>query len=140
MAQQIRDIMTKNLHSVPESTLLVDVARMMRDQGVGDVLVLKDDGSLCGIITDRDIVVRVVAGARAPDRTKAGDICTGDLVELEPDASIDDAVALMREHAVRRVPVVADGKPIGIVSIGDLARVKDPRSALAQISSAAANN
>jgi CBS domain-containing protein len=140
MTQQVQDIMTKQIHTVRSETLLIDVARLMRDQRIGDVLVVHGDGSLCGIITDRDIVVRADAAARPLDATPVGDICTDDIVKLAPSSSIDEAVQLMREHAIRRVPVVRDGRAIGIVTIGDLARHKDPGSALAQISSAAPNN
>ena len=139
MAQQIQDIMTKQLHTVRVDTTMLDVARLMRDRQIGDVLVLQRDGTLHGIVTDRDIVVRAVA-AGLPDRTPVSEVCTSNIVGLDPTASIDEAVTMMREHAIRRVPVVRDGKPIGIVSIGDLARLKDPSSALAEISAAAPNN
>ena len=140
MADQIQDIMTKQVHAVKSTTTLSEVARMMRDQGIGDVLVTKPDGTLCGIVTDRDIVVRADAEAKPLDRTQVGDICTGQVVKLAPEASIDEAVEAMRKHAIRRVPVVRNGNPVGIVTIGDLARHKDPNSALAQISSASPNN
>ncbi|HEU4728544.1 MAG TPA: CBS domain-containing protein [Kofleriaceae bacterium] len=140
MAQQIQDIMTKQIHTVGKDASLLDVARMMRDQRIGDVLVTNRDGTLCGIVTDRDIVVRADASAKPLDRTPVGDICTGALVKLTPTSSIDEAVSIMRDHAIRRVPVVRDGHAIGIVTIGDLARHKDPNSALAQISAAAPNN
>jgi CBS domain-containing protein len=113
---------------------------MMRDQRIGDVLVTDREGTLCGIVTDRDIVVRADASAKPLDKTQVREICTDQLVKLEPTSSIDEAVNVMREHAIRRVPVVSAGHPIGIVTIGDLARHKDPNSALAQISSAPPNN
>lgn len=137
---QLQEIMTKQVHVVSGETSLLDVARMMRDKKIGDVLVTKSDGKLCGIVTDRDIVVRADAAGRPLDSTKVGDICTGELVAASPTMTVDEAVKIMREHAVRRIPVVSNGKPIGIVSIGDLARHKDPNSALADISSAAPNN
>lgn len=140
MAQQIQDIMTKQIHTVRSDASLLDVARMMRDQRIGDVLVTEGDGTLCGIVTDRDIVVRADASARPLDQTQVREICTEQLVNLSPECSIDEAVQVMREHAIRRVPVVRDGHAVGIVTIGDLARCKDPNSALAQISSAAPNN
>jgi CBS domain-containing protein len=140
MAQQIQDIMTKQIHTVPGDASLLDVARMMRDQRIGDVLVTDREGTLCGIVTDRDIVVRADASAKPLDQTQVREICTDQLVKLEPTSSIDEAVNVMREHAIRRVPVVSAGHPVGIVTIGDLARHKDPNSALAQISSAPPNN
>lgn len=140
MATRIQDIMTKQVHTVRTDATLLDVARLMRDRRIGDVIVTNRDGSLCGIVTDRDIVVRADAAGKPLDKTKVGEICSNQLVKLAPESTIDDAVKLMRDHAIRRVPVVQNGKPLGIVSIGDLARHQDPRSALAQISSAAANN
>lgn len=140
MAQQIHDIMTRQVHTVPIDATLLQVARLMRDKRIGDVLVTNHDGTLRGIVTDRDIVVRADAAAKPLDQTQVGEICTDELVKLTPDSSIDEAVRVMREHAIRRVPVVQDGRAVGIVSIGDLARHRDPDSALAQISSAAPNN
>lgn len=140
MAHQIQDIMTKQVHTVRTDANLIEVARIMRDRRIGDVLVTDEDGALCGIVTDRDLVVRAVAAGRPLETTQVGEICTEDLVQVDANASIEEIVAIMREHAIRRVPVVHGDRPIGIVSIGDLARVKDPGSALAEISSAAPNN
>jgi len=138
MPQQIQEIMTKQIHEVGTGATIREAARLMRDQQIGDVLITNPDGTLFGILTDRDIVVRADAEARSLDTTTVDQIASHDsLVKLEPTASVEEAVKLMREHAVRRVPVVRDGKPVGIVSIGDLAQEKDPRSALAAISSAA---
>jgi CBS domain-containing protein len=140
MANQIQDIMTKQIHTVRSDASLLDVARMMRDKKIGNVLVTNGDGTLRGIVTDRDIVVRADAVARPLDKTQVGEICSDKLVKLAPTSTVDDAVKVMREHAIRRVPVVRDGQPVGIVTIGDLARHQDPKSALAQISSAAPNS
>ena len=140
MTQQIQEIMTKQVHAVRSDTPLLEVARMMRDLRIGDVLVTNRDGTLRGIVTDRDIVVRAIATALPVDRTQVGEIISDNLVNVSPTASIEETVALMRDHAIRRVPVVRDGKAIGIVSIGDLARQQDPTSALAEISSATPNN
>jgi CBS domain-containing protein len=140
MTQRIQDIMTKQVHTVRSDAMLLEVARVMRDKRIGDVLVTNSDGTLRGIVTDRDIVVRADAAAKPLDQTQVSEICTEQLVKLTPDSSIDEAVKVMREHAIRRVPVVRDGQPVGVVTIGDLARYKDPDSALAQISSAAPNN
>jgi CBS domain-containing protein len=140
MAQQIQDIMTKQLHMVSSEATLLEVARMMRDQRIGDVIVTTRDGTLRGIVTDRDIVVRAVATGKPVDKMQVGDICSDQLVTVTPTSTVDEAAQLMRQHAIRRVPVVRDGHAVGIVSIGDLARYKDPDSALAQISSAAPNN
>lgn len=140
MAQQVQEIMARKIHAVSTETSLLEVARMMRDKKIGDVLVNNPDGTLRGIVTDRDIVVRADATARPLDTTRAGEICSSQLVKILPTASLDDAVKMMRDNAVRRVPVVSNGKAIGIVSIGDLVRDSDPDSALAQISSAPPND
>jgi signal-transduction protein with cAMP-binding, CBS, and nucleotidyltransferase domain len=109
---------------------------MMKDQKIGAVLVTQADGSLLGLVTDRDLVVRGMAADRDVDKTLVAEICSTPPVKLDLSATVDDAVRLMRERAVRRIPVVADGKPLGMISIGDLARAKDPSSLLAQISAA----
>jgi len=140
MVEQLQDIMTTDIHMVRSDATLLDVARIMRDERVGNVLVANRDGTLRGIITDRDIVVRAGAVGKVLDRTQAGEICSNLLVKLPPSSTIDDAVKAMREYAIRRIPIVCDGQPIGIVSIGDLARHQDPRCALAQISSAPPND
>jgi signal-transduction protein with cAMP-binding, CBS, and nucleotidyltransferase domain len=137
--QQIQDVMTKKIHAVRKDSTLSDVARMMHDQNIGNVIVTNPDGSFCGVVTDRDLVVRGIAAHRDPEKTPVSEVCTESVVKLPPTATLDEAVRLMRDRAVRRIPVVTDGKAIGIVSIGDLARAKDPDSALAQISSAAPN-
>jgi CBS domain-containing protein len=136
MAQSIREVMTPDPVTLPATATLEEAARCMKDEDIGDVLVV-DNGVLRGIVTDRDIVIRGLAEGRASARL--GDICSSELVALLPDDSVDDAVRLMREHAVRRLPVVEDGKPVGMVSIGDLAVERDRESALADISAAPAN-
>lgn len=140
MTQQIQDVMTKDIHTVRRDTMLREAVKLMRDRQIGDVLVTDQDGSLCGIVTDRDIVVRADAEGCDLDATPVDDICTHELTQVSPDAPVDDAIKLMRDHAIRRLPVVQGGKPVGIVSIGDLAQNRDPRSALADISAAPPNN
>lgn len=139
MAQQVRDIMTQNLRTCPAGTTLDEAARVMRDDDVGDVLVLRASGSVCGIVTDRDITIRAVAEGRDPAGTTVDDICSHEIVTIEPDADAEEAARVMRERAIRRLPVTDEGKPVGIVSIGDLAIERDPRSALADISAASGN-
>jgi signal-transduction protein with cAMP-binding, CBS, and nucleotidyltransferase domain len=139
MTQQIKDVMTKQIHSVRREATLRAVARVMKEHKIGAVLVTQADGSLLGLVTDRDLVVRGMASDRDIDKTAVTEICSTPPVKLDLTATVDDAVRLMRERSVRRIPVVADGKPVGIVSIGDLARAKDPSSLLAQISAAPPN-
>ena len=140
MAERIRDVMTTNPQALPESTLVREAAETMRANDIGDVVVVDNDGVISGILTDRDIVVRVVAAGRDPRATRIGDIASRELTAASPDDPIGRAVQLMRERAIRRLPVVDRGKPVGIVSIGDLALDRDPDSALADISAAPPNS
>lgn len=139
MAQALREIMTQDLRTCPADTSLEDAAKAMRDADVGDVVVLDDAGEVCGVVTDRDITVRAVAEGRDPSTVKVDDICSHDLVTVEPATDAADAARLMREHAVRRLPVTEGGKPVGMVSLGDLAIEVDSESALADVSAARGN-
>jgi len=136
MAATIQEVMTTDLVTCPTTTTIADAARLMRDRDIGDVLVTRDGGQLAGIVTDRDLVVRCVADGAAGDAT-IEQACSSDLTTMSPDSSIDDAVRVMRERSLRRVPVVRDGRPVGIVTLGDLAIERDPNSALGDISAAA---
>jgi len=131
--------MTTDLVSCSSSAPLRDAAEYMRDRDIGDVLVV-DDGSIRGIVTDRDIVVRCVAEGGDPREAKVGDVCTANLTTVPADATIQDAARIMRDQALRRLPVVDRGKPVGIVSLGDLAVDADPSSALGGISAASPND
>ncbi len=110
----------------------------MRNSNIGDVVVV-DGQQICGILTDRDIVVRAVAQGLDPVSTPLKDICSRELTTLSPQDSLDHAVRLMREKAIRRLPVVENKRPVGIVSIGDLALERDRNSALGNISAAPPN-
>jgi ATP-dependent Lon protease len=138
--QKIKDVMTKQVFSVSEDATIREIARLMRDEKIGDVLVTDAEGKLRGIITDRDVVVRAVAEGNDLDQLRAKDICTDHIVTLAPSAGIDEAVHLMTEKAIRRLPIVENDIPVGIVTIGDLAAQRDPKSALGEISRAAPNN
>lgn len=138
MTQLVRDLMTPHPVALPATSSLVEAALAMRDSNVGAVLVI-DDGQVCGIVTDRDIVVRAIANGNYPATVKLGEICSRDLTELSPSDKVEDALSLMREKAIRRLPVVEHGRPVGILSIGDLALEKDPDSVLGDISAAPPN-
>jgi CBS domain-containing protein len=139
MARTVNEVMTHDPRTVSVDDPLTDVARVMRDDDIGDVLV-EDAGRLVGILTDRDIVVRAVADGRNPAEVKAGEIDTEAVQTVTPDQPLDEAIRIMRENDVRRVPVIQDGRPVGILSLGDLAVERDSGSALADISAAAPNN
>src|SRR6266571_228007 len=138
MAQSIRDVMTAHPIALPATSSVVEAARAMRDSNIGDVIVV-ENGRVCGIVTDRDITVRGVAEGRDVSRLKLADICSRVLTTVSPTDSVDDAIRLMREKAIRRLPVVEGGKPVGMVSLGDLTMTQDPHSALGNISAAPAN-
>ncbi len=139
MAQSIRDVMTENPECVSGDTTVADAAKLMRDKDFGGVLCMDGD-EVKGFLTDRDIAVRVVAEGKDPASTTVADAATTDLHTLSPDDSVEEAIELVRKHNVRRVPVVEGAKPVGIVSIGDLALERDEDSALADISGEPANN
>ena len=133
----VGDIMTPAPVGVDYSQTLAETARVMRDAQVGAVLVV-NDGALAGVVTDRDLVIRGLAEDIGPD-APVGPLCSGDLVGVAAEASLEQAQQLMREHAVRRLPVIADGQVVGIVSIGDLAISAEADSPLAAVSRAEAN-
>jgi CBS domain-containing protein len=137
MSKTVSEIMTGHPATLPTTATMVDAARIMRDKNIGDVIVL-DDGSVCGIVTDRDIVVRGLA-QNGDAKATLGDICSKDLATLAPDDKIGEAIKLMEQKAVRRLPVIDGGKPVGIVTLGDLAGDRDPKSALGQVSAAPPN-
>ncbi len=134
----ISDVMTAPVRTVAPDTPLREVAQIMRDSDLGDVLVAEGD-HLLGIVTDRDIVVRCVADGADPAEHTAGDACSSEVATVPPQSGIRDAVHTMREGAVRRLPVVDGDRVVGVVTMGDLARVVDGDSALAHVSSAEPN-
>jgi CBS domain-containing protein len=138
-AQTVQDVMTTNVVYLPSETTLAEAARTMREQDIGDVVVA-DDQTLTGLVTDRDIVVRAVAERRDPSTTTIGEIVSRDLVTVRPEDTVHSAALLMRDRAIRRVLVCDDRGLVGIVSIGDLAEKIDPDSVLGGISQAAPNN
>lgn len=138
MASTVREIMTVAPTTVDASATARDAAHAMRDADVGALLVV-EGGDLYGVVTDRDIVVRVVAEGLDPAATAVSQACSANPTSIESDASIDDAVSAMREHALRRLPVTEGGQPVGIVALGDLAVERDTDSALADISASDPN-
>jgi CBS domain-containing protein len=135
MARTVEEIMTRDPRTVKADDPVIEAARIMRDGDIGDVIVV-DNGDVEGIVTDRDIVVRDVAEGRDPQSTPVREVCTTGVEALEPGATVDDALRKMREADIRRIPVVEGGRPVGIVSLGDLAVEREPDSTLADISAA----
>jgi len=124
MAQSVRDAMTQDPRSIGQSASVVEAAQLMREGDIGS-LPITDDEQLVGMITDRDITTRVVAEAADPKMTSVGDVYSRDLISVEPDEELEAALRLMARHQVRRLPVVENGRLVGIVAQADIARSED---------------
>jgi CBS domain-containing protein len=120
MTQSVRDAMTENPRSIGASASVVEAARLMREGDIGS-LPITDDEELVGMITDRDITTRVVAEASDLATTSVGDVSSQDLISVEPEKDLEEAVQLMARHQVRRLPVVENGRLVGIVAQADVA-------------------
>ena len=140
MPETINDVMTANPWTVTDRATIEEAARVMRDADIGDVIVLDPDGEIQGIVTDRDVVVRAVAKGVDTNSEPVGSILEGDIVTIASEDTIEAALDLMRDHKVRRLPVVDDRRLVGIVTLGDLAVDLQPSSTLADISQAPPNN
>jgi CBS domain-containing protein len=139
MAKKVRDLMNSQPIKIPSSSPITEAAKRMRAANVGTVIV-EEDGHSCGIVTDRDIAVRAVADGRNLDATPVSAICSKVLITVSPDDDLDRAIEMMRDRAIRRLLVVdARNDTIGILSLGDLAKERDARSVLGQISAAPPN-
>ena len=137
--KKIRDVMTTDPAVVDVSEPVIEAARLMQERSIGDVLVVRGD-ELVGVLTDRDIVVRCIARGMDPSSQTVEGCCSSSLATVGPDSDTDEVVQLMVDRAIRRVPVVESGRPVGVVSIGDLAEHLDSQSALGAISAAPPNN
>jgi CBS domain-containing protein len=137
MDKQVRDIMTPDPVGVYYDQTITETARLMRDAGVGAVLVVTGE-SLSGVVTDRDLVVRALAEGAGPD-TPVGPLCSLKLVGVDASADVPEAERLIREHAIRRLPVIDNGQIVGMVSIGDIAASADGDTPLAAVSKAQPN-
>ena len=118
---KLRDIMTKQVVRIhPEETVTV-AARMLEHNNIGAMPVCGNDGRLCGMITDRDIVIRCLASGRKPDTTRVREVMTTKVYVARPDMDVSLAACLMGREQIRRLPVMENGKLCGMVSLGDLA-------------------
>jgi CBS domain-containing protein len=138
VASTVADVMTRNPATIDRKDSVVDAARLMAQNDVGDVIVL-DNGTVCGILTDRDIAIRLVAQDKSGSTPVADVVSDASIETVEPGTVLDDAIELMRNNAIRRLPVVQDGRAVGIVSLGDMAIERDSDSALADVSAAKGN-
>lgn len=117
---KIREIMSTEVKKATPDNTLIDIAAMMRDENIGALPVV-EDGELKGIVTDRDIVVRAIAEGKEPSTTTVQEVLSEELESVEPDDDVEEAADLMAAHQIRGLPVVEDGKLIGMVSLGDIA-------------------
>ena len=124
---QIKEVMTGDLQTCEPSTTVLEAARMMARSDAGPIPVV-EDGRPIGLVTDRDIVVRVVAEGRDPQMTTAGEIASKELVTVEPEQSLEEALELMARCQIRRLPVVEGDRLVGIVAQADVARSADSRA------------
>jgi CBS domain-containing protein len=120
MVSSVREAMTEDPRSIGPSASVVEAARLMRDEHIGS-LPITDGNTLIGMITDRDITTRVVADAADLATTSVEDVYSQDLVSVEPDKDLEEALGLMARHQLRRLPVVEDGRLVGIVAQADIA-------------------
>jgi CBS domain-containing protein len=125
MGQSIRDVMTSNPCTIDAEKSVAYAAKMMRDEDVGLAPIVEGD-KLIGMLTDRDIAIRVVAEGRDPDQVKVRDVASQQVVTIDPQQDLDEALRIMAKHQVRRLPVVEeDGQLVGVVAQADVARVGD---------------
>jgi len=117
-----RDIMTPSPVCAGENENLIDVAKKLRDEGVGALPICGEDNRLKGMVTDRDIVVECLAKGLDPASTTAGQLGDGKPVTIGADDSVEEALATMSEHQVRRLPVIDGHDLVGMVSLADVAR------------------
>ena len=137
--REVREVMSTSPEAVDIGTSLREAAEKMRVADIGNVIVT-EKGQVRGIVTDRDIAVRAVAEGRDPDSTTVGDVMTAAPVTISPSSSVREAIDLMHQHDIRRLPVVEGGRPVGVVALGDVSMSPRAQPLLADISTAPPNN
>jgi CBS domain-containing protein len=125
MGQHIREVMTSNPSTIEADGFVVEVAKIMKAEDAG-VVPVTENGRLIGMVTDRDIAIRVVAEGKDPQSTSIREVASTDLVTIDPEQDLDEALHLMAQHKVRRLPVVEeDGRLVGVIAQADVAREGD---------------
>ncbi len=137
---KLSSIMTGGIETIPPQATLAEAAKKMASQDIGSLPVCAERQRVVGIITDRDITVRAVAEGRNPSEVQLGDICTPDPTTVSPSEPVKEALERMRQQAIRRLIVADAGKPLGIVSLGDLSDHGEADDTLRDISEAPANS
>lgn len=124
-----RDIMTGGAHCVGAEETVLDAARKMTELGVGALPICGADERLKGVLTDRDIVVKVLGESKDPAAVRAGELAQGEAVTIGADDSADEIVSTMAHHKVRRLPVIDGHRLVGMVALADAARaLPDPKA------------
>jgi CBS domain-containing protein len=127
MGKKIREVMTPAPETIQADRPASEAAKKMKEADAGMIPVM-DNGNLLGTVTDRDIALRVVAEGKDPQSTTVGEIASRDIVTVQPDEDLEDALQKMAKHQVRRLPVVEDGRLIGVVAQADVAREGDEQA------------
>jgi CBS domain-containing protein len=127
MAKTARDVMSSDAQCIGENDTVLDAAKRLSELDVGSMPICGEDDRLKGMLTDRDIVIKVLAQGKDPASTTAGDLAQGKPVTIGADDSVDEALDVMKEHRVRRLPVIDGHDLVGIVSQADIAREIDEK-------------
>jgi CBS domain-containing protein len=129
MGTKINEVMTQRPRAVTPQTSIRDAARLMQEEDVGALPVVDDGTRLVGIVTDRDVAIRVVAGGLDPEGTKVGEVASAEVVALGPDDDLDEALKLMAHAQVRRVPIVVrENELVGMLAQADVARASKEKT------------
>jgi CBS domain-containing protein len=126
MGKRVRDVMTPGPETIQADRPAAEAAKLMKEADAGMIPVV-NNGNLLGTVTDRDIVVRLVAEGRDPQSTPVYEIASTEVVTIEPDRDLDEALELMAKHKVRRLPVVENGRLVGVLAQADVAREGDEK-------------
>lgn len=129
----VRHVMTEAPKTLSPERTVADAAGLMKQYDVGVIPLANENGALVGLVTDRDLVLRVLANQRDPREVTLGEIATSAAVTVTPDANVSEARDLMSEHKIRRLPVVKEGKLVGIVSLGDIAVADASKRAVGEV-------
>jgi CBS domain-containing protein len=126
---KINEVMTERPRAVTPQTSVREAARLMEEEDVGSLPVVDEETRLLGIVTDRDVALRVVGGGLDPDATRVGEVASADVVTLTPEHDLDEALGLMARAQVRRVPIVVrENELVGMIAQADVARIGKEKS------------
>ena len=129
----VRHVMTEAPKTLSPERTVADAAGLMEQYDIGVIPLANENGAVLGLVTDRDLVLRVLAKQRDPREVTLGEIATKDPVSISPDASLSDARDLMAGHKIRRLPVVKEGKLVGILALGDIAVADASKRAVGEV-------